>query len=232
MGAGWGLLPAPVYFRAMTWMGYTAGGLALLAVLLLVSGVSRFRRRRLFSGMSRSGTGLLLLIGSLGAGSLALHLHSYQRLTGEQPVADLVFTQVAPQEYRAVLSQPDAEPLQFLISGDEWQLDARFLKWKGPAVIAGMDPMVRLDRVAGRYRDVNEELSEPRSVYSLVDGQGPDLFRLIHQHPRWVPWVDTVYGSATYMPMGDGARFVITASPSGLVSRPYDESTARLLRDW
>lgn len=216
----------------MTWISYAAAGGALLALLLMVSGIRRCRRRRLISGLSRSGLGLVLLVAGLGVGSLALHLHSYQRLTGEMPVGEIAFTQVGPREYRATLSRPDAEPAQFLIRGDEWQLDARFVKWKGPAVVAGLDPLVRLERVAGRYTDVDEERAETRSVYALADGPGPDLFRLINRHPAWMPWLDTVYGSATYMPMAEGARFVITASPSGLVARPLDQSTARLLQDW
>ena len=216
----------------MDWVSYAVGAFGLVALLLLVSGIRRCRRQRLASGLSRSGLGILLLVAALGTGSMALHLYSYQRLTGEQPVADIAFQQIGPQEYSAVLSTPGGKPIQFLIQGDEWQLDARFLKWEGPAVLTGMDSLVRLERIAGRYSDIDEERSEPRSVYPLQNRPTVDFWQLFHDHPRWVPWVDAVYGSATYMPMGDGARFIVTATSSGLVTRPYDQATQRLLRNW
>ena len=216
----------------MDWVSYAVGAFGLVALLLLVSGIRRCRRQRLASGLSRSGLGILLLVAALGTGSIALHLYSYQRLTGEQLVADIAFQQIGPQEYSAVLSTPGGKPIRFLIQGDEWQLDARFLKWEGPAVLAGMDSLVRLERIAGRYSDIDEERNEPRSVYPLQSRSTVDFWQLFHDHPRWVPWVDAVYGSATYMPMGDGARFIVTATSSGLVTRPYDQATQRLLRDW
>jgi hypothetical protein len=95
-----------------------------------------------------------------------------------------------------------------------------------------MDSLVRLERIAGRYKDVEQERNGRRSVYPLQNRAPLDYWRLAHDHPRWMPWVDAVYGNATYMPMGDGARFVVTATQSGLVSRPYDQATERLLRDW
>ncbi|TDJ31295.1 MAG: cation/multidrug efflux pump [Gammaproteobacteria bacterium] len=217
----------------MDWVSYAAAGVGLVALMLLVSGISRCRQRRLVSGLARSGLGALLLVAAFGTGSVAVHLYTYQRLTGEQPIADIAFQQIGPREYTAVLSTPGAnEPMQFLIQGDEWQLDARFLKWEGPAVLAGMDSLVRLERIAGRYSDIDEERGERRSVYPLQNRPTVDFWQLFYNHPRWIPWIDAVYGSATYMPMGDGARFIITATQSGLVARPYDQATERMLRDW
>jgi len=217
----------------MDWVSYTAAALGLVALVLFLSGISRCRRRRLVSGLSRSGLGVLLFVAAFGTGSIAVHLYTYQRLTGEQPVADIAFQQIGPQEYTAVLSTPGGdEPMQFLIQGDEWQLDARFLKWEGPAVLAGMDSLVRLERIAGRYDDLDKERNARRSVYPLQNRPPLDYWQFAHDHPKWIPWVDAVYGSATYMPMGDGARFVVSATQSGLVARPYDQATERLLRDW
>ena len=41
-------------------------------------------------------------------------------------------------------------------------------------------------------------------------------------HPRWLPFVDAVYGSATYMPMADGARYQVSITQSGLIARPLN----------
>lgn len=66
----------------------------------------------------------------------------------------------------------------------------------------------------------------------LSNEPGPDLWALARRHPRWLPWVDAVYGSATYMPMTDGAAYRVTASPSGLVARPLNDIAREAVRRW
>src|SRR5918996_1164475 len=76
--------------------------------------------------------------GVAGAGALGLGLKTYSRLTFEQPAVHIVFPRQAPDRYQAVLRFPDGDTRQFLLQGQEWQVDARVLRWKGPAVVAGM----------------------------------------------------------------------------------------------
>jgi hypothetical protein len=52
---------------------------------------------------------------------------------------------------------------------------------------------------------------------------GVDVWKIFHSNPGWVPVVDAVYGSATYLPMKDGALFEISLSNTGLVARPINE---------
>ncbi len=121
----------------------------------------------------------------------------------------------------------------FDIGGDEWQMDARVLKWKGSALLLGSDTLYRLDRLSGRYRDIAQERTQQRSVYSLVEkGMGLDIWPLMQRYSRWVPWVDAVYGNAAYMPMADGARFVVSVGASGLVARPGNSDAERAVRQW
>ena len=48
----------------------------------------------------------------------------------------------------------------FEILGDEWQMDARVVTWKPPMTMLGLDPIFQLDRLSGRYAEVEEELSK------------------------------------------------------------------------
>src|SRR5690606_20058594 len=103
----------------------------LLGALLLFAGLARLRRGRLLGALGRIGSGSLLLALGLLAGSIAFNLYSYHRFTHEQEVATLRFRQLGPQRYLADLSTPGGAAQRYELRGDEWQLDARVLKWRG-----------------------------------------------------------------------------------------------------
>jgi hypothetical protein len=197
-------------------------GFAGLALLLLTLTLRALRRGRL---LRAGGEGLLAsLFAALAAlsGAIGLNLHTYQRLTHEQPVAELAFTRISPGEYQLRLTRADGSVQLLGLSGDEWQLDARVLKWHGVGNLLGLDAQYRLERVRGRYRDLERERSGPHSVHDLAPEQGVDLWTLAQRHERWLPFVDAVYGSAAYLPMGDGARYKVRLSQAGLVARPAE----------
>ncbi len=135
-----------------------------------------------------------------------------------------MFEARGPQHYRATLAQvPSGELQMFMLAGDEWQLDARVLKWKGWANLLGLDAQYRLERVSGRYRDIEQERKDERTVYGLSENPGLDLWTMSIDHKRWLPFVDAVYGSAVYLPMADGARYEVAITQSGLLARPVND---------
>ena len=209
----------------------TAAALIAGAILVVLGARQLLRRRPLRAGLQGLSGGLLLALGALVA-SMALNLYTYQRLTGEQPVAEVRFEEVAPQKFQTYVIEPDNQAQVFVLRGDEWQLDARILKWHGVAILLGMDTVYRLDRLAGRYRSVHQERNALRTVHSLGRERGLDIWELANKHGHRLPWVDAVYGSATYLPMADDARFAVTASVSGLVARPLNESARRAVERW
>jgi hypothetical protein len=162
-----------------------------------------------------------------------MNLYTYSRIIHEQDVAEIVFIQNDPQNYTATLtSGDDNRSKQYTLNGDEWQLDARIIKWKSPLYLAGLDPLYRLERISGRYRDTEEEMTGIRTVYSLTENQGLDIWSITKKHPSWIPWVDAYYGSATYLPMSDKARFKITLSQTGLLARPVNDSGKESIQFW
>ncbi len=195
-----------------------AGVLGLMAIIALLRAV---RERRPLRAVNRLLLTLVLATTTLAAAFLALALHGYGRLTTELPVARLEFRQTGTQSFEATLYLADQRRLQLPLQGDEWQLDARVVKWRPFAVLAGLDPVYKLDRLSGRYRDLDTERSAVRSVHDLSGGARVDLWRLAESYPGWLPFVDTEYGSGAYLPMRDGAAFEVTLSPlGGLVARP------------
>jgi hypothetical protein len=197
--------------------------LAILGVLLLVIGMRRLLRARFATG----GGSLLLSVAFLGFAGVVFvvgtNLHTYARLTYETPLAELVFQASGPQRFRATISRiPSGEMQVFVLNGDEWQLDARVLKWRGWANLLGLDAQYRLERLSGRYRTIEQERGSPRSVYGLSENPGIDLWAWAQEYPTWLPFVDSVYGSATYLPMVDGARYRVSLTQSGLIARPVN----------
>lgn len=210
--------------------------LAVSGLLLSALALRRLWRRRLLSGGVQGLSGLLLLAVAGLLASLLANLYSYARLSREQPLAELRFQALGPQQYRAYLFVPDSarstSPRSFLLRGDEWQLDARVLKWQGPAILLGADARYRLERLSGRYRDVDQARHAPYTIYQLSRDPGIDLWALARRHPHWLPWLDAVYGSAAYLPMADGALFSIHVSQSGLVARPLNAPAQQAVSDW
>lgn len=207
--------------------------IAIFGTLLLILACQRlFRARFLAAGGSALMGSLLLAVAAL-LFVVSLNLHTYARLTLERPVAEIVFEQRGPQTFNATLTQvPNGEIKMFVLNGDEWQLDARVLKWKGWANLFGLDAQYRLERISGRYRNIDQERTAERSVYPLAEDRGLDLWQMTLDNPARMPFVDAVYGNAAYMPMSDGARYEVTISQTGLIARPVNAAAQQAAGSW
>lgn len=207
--------------------------LAACGVIALFVALRRLFRGRFMPAIRSTFAAILLLAVAAVLFLVATNLHLYARLTHEEPVADIAFAQQGAQQFLATLTRaPSGNVETFLLSGDEWQLDARVLKWRGWANLLGLDARYRLERVSGRYRDIEQERTAPRTVYGLATPPAIDLWAISRVHPSWLPFVDALYGSATYLPMADGARYRVTISPSGLVARPTNPEAESATRGW
>ncbi len=210
----------------MAWLLCGAALCALLGVLLL----RRPRRRRPVLPLLAA---LLLWTLALALVALGVGLREFRRVSADLPVAEIRVEGIDARRFRVELDVGDGAPRRFELHGDQWQLDARVLRWRLPALVAGAPPLYRLERLSGRYVDILLEREASRSVHALDEGALsvlPDLFDLRRSHPRWLPFVDARYGSAAYLPMLDGARYEVLFNPrGGLVARPADPDTQRLL---
>jgi hypothetical protein len=205
---------------------------ALLGLLFFVASIRRLRRRRVMGGMAHGAAALIFLLAAACAVLIGSNLRSYQRLSYEQPAGELQLSRIADRQFDAVLSYPDGERAQFPLHGDEWQVDARVLKWRAFANLVGFDASYRLERISGRYSHIEDERTEPRTVYELHAPGRIDPWELVHRYRSWVPWMDALYGSATFLPMADGALYEIKVSQSGLVARPLNQAAREAVGSW
>jgi hypothetical protein len=206
--------------------------IGVFGLLLLITGLHRLWRRRIIMGSLQGLSGTLLITAAVTFFALLGNFYTYNRLTAEQDLAQLHFSALAPQHYQATLRYPSGEQQKFTVFGDEWQLDARILKWKGYATLVGFDTVYRLDRFSGRYSDLTQEREYPRSVYDLTEEPRFDLWRLAREYNKRIPWVDALYGSAAYLPMADGADFQVSLTAGGLVVRPLNEPARKAVEAW
>jgi hypothetical protein len=213
------------------------GGLALLVaiigVLVLVWAGKNLLKGGWFLGWLKGTFGLALVVVAGVIGLLAWDLFSYRELLGETSVATLSFEQLGEQHYQAVLVNAQGVESQYELRGDQWQLDARIFKWSPALARFGLKPGYRLDRLAGRYYSLESERNAERTVYELNSSQSSvDSWTWLRSVDSQVPWIDALYGSATFVPMSDGALYEVTLSHSGLLSRPLNESAKAAIQRW
>ena len=205
---------------------------AFLAFFFLLRTFSCTRRGR-FIGAGGSCISCVVSAAIAGAAlMIAFSYYSYGRLTSEQVVSNIQFRQTAADEYEARLMIPGDQDRLFRLRGNEWQLDARLINWKPPATILGLDPIYRLERLSGRYSEIDRERTEDRTVHALSPAPFLDVWTVARDFPLLVPGVDAYYGSATYVPMADGARFEVSLSRDALIARPVNTAAREAVGRW
>lgn len=206
--------------------------LSLIALLSFGSMIRHLRRRRLMrAGGSAAMCALTAALGTAGIMMFISYL-GYQRLTAESLVGEILFSEDVTGKYTARLMVEGRLDRLLPLRGDEWQLDARIITWKPPATILGLEPVYQLERLSGRYSSVDRERSEQRTVHALAEERPLDLWNTVRRFPRLAPGVDAYYGTATYLPMADGARFRITMSRDALIARPINDIARDAVGDW
>ena len=207
---------------------------AIISLLILFLSFRLLMRKDWFIGWIKGTVGLILLATASVLALTALNVNGYRPVEKEVAVATISFDKLDDQVYKAnvVLSSSGSE-MPFEISGDLWQVDARVIKWSGLLAMVGGRPGYKLDRIQGRYYTLEDERSKPRSVYALSNPDiGFDLWSVMDNLSHHIAWVDAEYGSATFLPMADGALFTVKLSSTGLVARPENDRATIAIQDW
>lgn len=217
---------------AALWLDVGVALGALLALLLMVNGVRHVRRRHRVRGALHGLSGVV--VGCLAAIAMliGINLLTYARFTAERPVATVRFREVSPQHYAVTLIRHDGRTVRTTLAGDEWEVDARIIKWKGIATVVGFKPLYRLQRLSGRYARIGDALSRPPTAVALAKEPGVSLWDLAHRESGWLPLVDAAYGTATYLPMSDGAAYRVSLSVTGLLARPANAAAKKAVENW
>lgn len=202
---------------------FVAFSLGAAGIFLILGGVvALFKARPLRFALRTLGGLLLVAVGALGA-TIALGIQGYRALTHEEVAAQLSIRPTGPQRFSATLRFPDGRAPTYDITGDEVYVDAHILKWKPMANMLGLHTGYELDRIAGRYRSVEQERSATRTVHALAKTRPVDLFTLRQRYPLLSHLVDAEYGSATFVPVSGPAELELRVSTTGLLMRKRGE---------
>lgn len=173
---------------------------------------------------------VFLLVAVLSVG-LGVSLRGYRLLTQEEHVATITSRQLAPQQFAVRIDFPDGTHQSADLRGDEWQLDARVLKWTPRAVELGAKPAYRLDRLSGRYHDAAQAQTTSPSVVALGSESAFDLWNIKKEFPQYLAMVDADYGSGAFLPLVNDGHYDASLTPlGGLIARPADAATAEKIK--
>ena len=149
--------------------------------------------------------------------SMGLTILTYVRLTAEEPIAKMYFEPIEEDLFEAHLAAGEGGDVGiFEIYGDQWRIDAEFIKLKPWANVMGMDARYKLVRFEGRYRDINDENTKPKIAYDL--GQG-DVLDLMNYLAEWNFLVDAEYGSSTFTDIKQDTLYTVYRTQSGIIVR-------------
>jgi len=219
-------------------LGYICIGLGFLVLILVAVTWHKIKRGRVIGSTLYGLQGLLALTLLIALLLILSNLNSYQRLTFEENIVDVAIKRVSEQKYQLELIYTEASTRPkvsqiYTVSGDEWQLDTRIIKWKGWANLLGMDSYYRLHRLSGRYAEIDQANSLPQTAYQLSDpDNGLSIWDIKRLSKSKLPFLDAYYGQSVFLPMKDGARFTVTIAQSGLLVRPANEIARQALVDW
>jgi hypothetical protein len=203
--------------------------LVLLALLVLALAIARGWRLDWLLPWLKGNLLLLALAISAVLGIAAWEMQQFKSLESGSTVVTLEFTEVGPQLFDVELSGGEAGRVR--LNGDQWELDAQVLRWRGLGHAIGLQDGYRLHRLAGRY-------------LALEQQQGADAppSGLLHATPSWRDlwhWLDRS-GNQTlleadaftlrFMPMTSGARYGLEIGATGLTPLPLNQAATDAMK--
>ena len=143
----------------------------------------------------------------------------------EQRIAELWFEPLGPKRFRAHLATGALCHFDsYEILGDQWQLDAGFVKWKGVGVLLGLPSLYRLERLTGRYASVDEQNRATKLSHNLAPRVLFDVFLAVHGNRFFGALVDAEFGSSVFMDINPGQRYRVYRTEDALIARVVEPS--------
>lgn len=193
--------------------------LALLSLVLFIATVAALRKRKLFGSAVRFLLALLALTSAGLLGTIVIATEGYRALTHEEIAAVVRTEPVGRKRFTAHFRFPDGREASYELTGDALYVDAHILKWKPIVNLLGLHTAYELDRVAGRYMDLQEEREGVRTVLLLSRDKPVNMFTLRQRYSLLGPLLDAEYGSASFFNTDKPAHFEIRVSTTGLLIR-------------
>ena len=148
--------------------------------------------------------------------SIHLFISNYITFSKEEPIAIISFEKLQDQEYEAKLYIKDFEEGKiYKIYGDQWRLDAYFYKWKYYASLFGIESKYRLDRIEGRYKNIQEQNNKKKKSYQI------NKEIILNKTPTFINnfLFDIEYGSSVFKDIEINKIYTIYKNNTGFLIR-------------
>ena len=197
-------------------------GSGLLSLLFFIATFAALRKKKFMSSIIRLLVALLTLSLAALFGTITIATQGYRALTHEETAAIVKVETLDSKFFMAYFKFPDGHEASYKLAGDELYVDAHILKWKPIVNMLGLHTAYELDRVTGRYKDLKEELSSPRTVFLLSPNKPLNMFTLRQRYSILSSLLDVEYGSAAFINSYKTAKFEIRVSTTGLLIREIE----------
>ena len=162
----------------------------------------------------------MIVLAALMVTLLSASVYTYSKLTGETVIAELTFEPTGDRQYLVHLRTGDrCEERVLPVLGEQWRVDARFLKWKYWALLLGLQSQYRLDRLEGRYRTAVEQNTSPTLAHDLTGGTALDVVGFARALGPLNFLTDATYGSSTYEDIDPGRTYYVYRTTTGIITR-------------
>jgi hypothetical protein len=209
---------------------------AAIGILMVFRGLGHAVGGRGGKAVPRIVAGAPIAVIGLAFSLLGINTQTYARLTYEAPVADVFVKAVNPAQgiYQVTVARRDVAnlpPQTCTLQGDEWEMGARVQKWKPWANVLGLDTTYTLDQIDNKYFDAARGNGKPITACDLK-GPPPAVDQYVPN--SWLLWLtdrsyteDRLFGSASYMPLADGASFRVIMTQAGLNAEPTNDAAKK-----
>ncbi len=183
----------------------------------------RFLLRKFFIALSIPLVALFIAVG--------LDFSTYQALTDQQHIFKLKVKQLDENLFDIELVTDDYR-MTYPLSGDQWQLDFRLIRFTPAVALTGLSNLYQPSRLSSRYIDITDQQTQPLNFHSLRDFQTIDSWKYLKRYDSVLPFIESVYGSSVYMPLADGAEYEILIGFSGLVVKSLNYYAKAAVHSW
>jgi hypothetical protein len=194
----------------------------ILSILFFIITFKALRKKKVIPSTIRLLCALLCLALAALFGTISIAVQGYRALTHEEIAAEIRTQPLGTKSFMAYFKFPDGKEASYKLAGDSLYVDAHILKWKPLVNILGLHTAYELDRVAGRYMDIKDELSGPRTAFSISQNKVLNMFTLRQRYFALSPLLDAEYGSAAFINLDKAAKFEIRVSATGLLIRKIE----------
>lgn len=172
---------------------------------------------------------LLLILSSILIAQF--YLSSYRVFKARELVA-IVQCEKVSQTGESVLNvelfpkTSKAQTRTFIFNADEWVIEGRIIQWRSFLGLFGVRSYYQIERLSGRYLNIEKEKKSPRLVYALYD-KADNFWYFLYKNQRFIPFVEAAYGNSAFIRYEPGKIFYVYVTHSGFMIKDMSEPKKR-----